>query len=103
MKNIDAKTAQTWLELNQAIIVDVREPDEHAAMHIKGATLIPLASVTKEALPPLEDRKLIMHCHFGKRSSMACRHLLEAHPELDVYNLEGGIDAWIKAGLPVES
>lgn len=102
MKTIDAKTAATWVELGEAVIVDVREPHEHTAFHIKGATLVPLGTLTPELLPPLHGKKLIMHCHFGKRSAMACQLLMKADTALDIYNLEGGIDAWMKAGLPVE-
>lgn len=103
MKTIDAKTAEAWVEMGEAAIVDVREPHEYAAFHIKNATLVPLGTLTPAMLPSLNGKKLIVHCHFGKRSAMGCQLLMNADPTLDIYNLEGGIDAWIKAGLPIEN
>lgn len=103
INSIDPKTANTWLNNNEAIIIDVREPREYAAVHIKGAKLIPLGTLETNMLPPdLGNKKLIIHCHLGGRSSMACEKLLRANPNLAVYNLEGGISAWEKAGFDVE-
>lgn len=53
LKTIDAKTLKTWLDNNEAVLVDVRESAEHAAENITGATLLPLGGVSKSALPPL--------------------------------------------------
>ena len=40
-KSIDADTAKKWLDADEALLVDVREPEEYAVCHIPGATLIP--------------------------------------------------------------
>lgn len=98
VKSIDAKTAHDWLAEGEAILIDVREPKEYDAMHIPGATLLPLGSLTATALPAVGDKKIIIHCQLGKRGSMACEKLLNT-PE--VYNLEGGIMAWAHAGFEV--
>ena len=100
---VDAKTAKAWLDSKEAIIIDVREPEEFGASHIVGATLIPLGQIEKDKLPDFTNKKLIIHCQLGKRGGMACEKLLAANPDLDVYNLEGGIVAWQKAGFKVES
>ncbi|HEU5280647.1 MAG TPA: rhodanese-like domain-containing protein [Gammaproteobacteria bacterium] len=102
MKTVDAKSAKQWLDMGEAVIIDVREPAEHAAMRIQGATNIPLGTLGQASLPEVHGKKLIAHCHFGKRSAMACQRLMLDHPELEVYNLEGGIDAWVRAGLSVQ-
>lgn len=102
IQSIDIKTAAEWLQKKEAVIVDVREPNEYATMHIKGAILLPLGSITVSKLPALTNKKLIVHCQLGKRGEMACAKLLQSNSGLPVYNLEGGIDAWQKAGLPVE-
>ena len=99
VKSVDAQTAKIWLTKQQAIIVDVREPEEYATSHINGSTLIPLGLVEKNKLPASENKKIIIHCHSGKRSHMACEKLLAEDPNLDLYNLEGGILAWQQAGL----
>lgn len=103
LKTIDAKTLKTWLDSNEAILVDVREPAEHAAENIKGATLLPLGNVSKSTLPPCAGKKLVIHCRKGGRGGSACEKLLAEDPSLDIYNLEGGIEAWNAAGLTVAS
>lgn len=98
IKNIDAKTLKIWLENNEAVVVDVRERGEHEAEKISGANLVPLATVSKNSLPECQNKKLVLHCRSGKRSSRACEKLLREDPNLEVYNLEGGIAAWSAAG-----
>lgn len=102
IKSVDAKTAKEWLSKNEAIIVDVREPGEYAAIHIAGAKLIPIGTINNEKLPELNNKKLIIHCHLGRRGETACEKLLLGNSNLDIYNLEGGITAWEKAGFDVE-
>jgi rhodanese-related sulfurtransferase len=101
IKSVDAITAREWLDNNEAVIIDVREPAEYQSVHIDGARLLPLGTLTNAELPDLNGRKLIIHCMLGKRGSMACEKLLANDPELDVYNLTGGITAWENAGLKV--
>lgn len=100
---IDAPTAKQWLDKQEAILIDVREPAEYAAQHITGATLIPLGTIQPNKLPSLQHKKLIIHCQLGKRGGMACEKLLAIDPTIELYNLEGGIVAWQQAGLPTES
>lgn len=102
IKSVDPRAASEWLANNEAIIVDVREPGEYESMHIVGAKLIPIGVVATSELPELKNKKLIMHCQFGRRGGMACEKLLSMNPALDIYNLEGGISAWEKEGLHVE-
>lgn len=103
IKTIDASTLKDWMAKGEAVIVDVREPAEHAAENISGATLLPLGSITHKALPELGSKKLVIHCRSGKRAASACEKLLIEDPNLEVYNLEGGISAWSAAGYQVES
>ena len=100
-KSIDARTANSWLQSDEAIIIDVREPGEHALIHIPGSTLIPVGAIENGKLPSLDGRKLIIHCMMGKRGGAACEKLLSGNPDLEVYNLEGGILAWQDAGFKV--
>lgn len=101
MAIIDPKIAKQWLDSGDALLVDVREPAEHRAQHIPGATLIPLSQIRAAALPPLAGRKLVVHCLKGGRAATACQRLLDENPNLAVYNLEGGIQGWTDAALPV--
>lgn len=103
VKSIDAKTANEWLCKKEAVLIDVREPEEYNAIHILGAKLIPVGSIETNKLPPEAfNKKIIIHCKLGKRGGMACEKLLSENPNLDVYNIEGGIDQWKQCGLPIE-
>jgi rhodanese-related sulfurtransferase len=103
VKNIDSQTLKKWLENDEAVLVDVREPSEHAAKNIKQANLIPLAQICSAKLPEIKNKKLVIHCHSGKRSQMACEKLLKENEDLEIYNLEGGISAFENSGCAVNS
>ncbi len=102
IKTVDATTLKQWLERNEAVVVDVREPAEHASEKIEGAVSLPLAQVSKQTLPEHQGKKLVVHCRSGMRSSNACQRLLAEDPSLEIYNLEGGIKAWTDAGQGVQ-
>ncbi len=79
------------------VLVDVREPHEHALVSIDGAELVPLGQIltdaAREILPPQE--KVIVHCHHDARSQRAAAALRENGWE-DVVFVRGGIDAWVR-------
>jgi rhodanese-related sulfurtransferase len=102
VKTVDSPTLKRWIEVGEAVIVDVREPGEHAVEHIEGAHLVPLGTLTKEALPNCTGKKVVVHCALGKRGSKACEKLLAEFPGLEVYNLEGGIASWKAAGYDIK-
>lgn len=102
-KSIDPTIAHEWIENNEAIVIDVREPHEYQESHIPGAYLIPVGTINKNNLPnTMQGKKVIIHCKFGKRGSTACEKLLSEDDNLDVYNLDGGIAAWKNAGYKTE-
>jgi len=101
-KTIDAKTLKQWLERGEAVPVDVREPAEHRAQCIEGAKLLPLSNVRASSLPARMGKKLVIHCLKGGRGSQACEKLLAEDPSLEIYNLEGGLNAWGTAGFPIK-
>src|SRR5690348_16749481 len=100
IRTIDSATLSNWLKTGEAVLVDVREPAEHAARHIAGARLVPLAAISSARLPT--GGKLVLHCQKGARGAAACEKLLRENPALEVYNLAGGIEGWGAAGLPVQ-
>lgn len=103
MKTINAQTAKEWLTKNEAVLIDVREPSEFNAIHIAGAHLIPVGEIHNDKLPAAaNNKKIIVHCKLGMRGKTACEKLLANNPNLDIYNMEGGIVAWENAGLKVE-
>lgn len=103
LRTIDAPTLKSWLDKGEAVLVDVREPGEHEASRIPGAFHLPLAKVSKSALPNSSRKKLVLHCKAGRRGGMACEKLLAEDPTLELYNLEGGLDAWVQAAHDVDS
>jgi len=74
-------------------LIDVREPFESEIARIEGAKLIPLGEITERLDELNRERPIVVHCHSGKRSAQAAR-LLQQRGFGNVYNLEGGIDAW---------
>lgn len=97
MKTMTVQELNERLKKNDIFLVDVREPEEYAQMSIPGSHLMPLATFSYDQLP-VNSNTIVIHCHSGKRSAMACDRLLAEHPQLEVYNVEGGILAWKAAG-----
>lgn len=93
--------AARWIARGEAMIVDVRSPDEFRAEHIAAAVSLPLETLPRAlaALAPGEGRRLVFQCLKGGRGAAACEAVRGAWPE--AFNLEGGIDGWKAAGLPV--
>jgi adenylyltransferase/sulfurtransferase len=88
----------------ELLLLDVREPAEHARARIEGARLVPLGALEArmEELADWRRRRVVIHCHHGGRSARACALLRERGFER-VENLSGGIDAWsltVDAGVP---
>ena len=100
--SIDAATLDRVRQQPEVVVIDVREPDEYAEAHIPGTTLIPLGQVPERVAEIPRDKTLILTCRTGNRSGQAATWLRSQGYE-DVHNLEGGILAWQKAGLPTES
>jgi adenylyltransferase/sulfurtransferase len=78
----------------QGLLIDVREPHEHAIARIEGARLIPLATLMEhiDSLPA--DRDILVHCKMGMRSARAVEMLMD-RGFTRVANVTGGIDAWL--------
>lgn len=100
---VDVAEAKEMVEAPDVAIIDVREPGEYQSGHIPGATLIPVNSVfaRKDELP--KDKKIVFVCAVGQRSALAAELAAAAGlPAESLYTLDGGTDAWRKAGHPVE-
>ena len=95
--------AQATQLINQrgAVVVDVRSADEFATGHLTGALNLPGAAL--DTVPAaLQDKAVpvIAVCQSGARSARGCAALQRAG-YTEVYNLDGGIEAWQQAGYPV--
>ena len=74
-------------------LIDVREPFEYEIARIDGSKLIPLGEIAQRADELQREQMIVVHCHSGGRSAEGVR-LLRQRGFTNVYNLEGGIDAW---------
>ena len=83
-----------------ATLIDIREADEHAREHIAGARHQPLSALSDRSPGGPGDRVLIFHCKSGARTLANAARLAGA-ANCEAYILEGGIEGWKKAGLPV--
>lgn len=83
-------------------LIDVREPHEYEAANI-GAELIPLASVAANAGRFSRDVPVVVHCKSGARSAKAIRELEEKFGFENLYNLKGGILAYLDQVQPQQA
>lgn len=86
-----------------ALVLDVREDNEMAGGRIPGAKHIPLGVLKKRVgdIERFKEAPVLVYCRSGARSAMAASQLTAAGFS-DVTNLQGGIQAWQAAGLPVK-
>jgi rhodanese-related sulfurtransferase len=85
-----------------AILVDIREADERARERIPGARHLPLSRLDEAEFALHEGKSVIFHCRSGARTlANASRLADQVGAGCDAYVVEGGLDAWRKAGLPV--
>jgi rhodanese-related sulfurtransferase len=82
-----------------SVLLDVREQDEWDAGHAPQALHIPLAELPDRVGELPEDVRAIVVCHSGGRSARATAWLTQGG--YDAVNLDGGMIAWARAGLPV--
>ena len=100
LREADPGTVKAWLEAGQAVLIDIREPDEYAREHIPGARLVPLSGFDATEFPEDHDKIGVFHCASGTRTCDAAPQILRTGFR-EVYHLHGGLRAWEKAGLAV--
>jgi rhodanese-related sulfurtransferase len=101
-KLLSPALATQLINRENAQVIDVRDAHEYAASHLPDARNIPLKDLKARAgeLASLKDNPLLLVCASGARSDQACVQLRKLGFSRLNY-LEGGIDAWKRAGLPV--
>lgn len=95
--------ATQLINREDAHILDVREAAEYAAGHLPEAKNIPGSALAGRIgeLDKFKDKPIIVCCASGMRSNKACGDLKKLGFE-KLYNLSGGVDAWVGAGYPIK-
>lgn len=88
------------LKSGSYFILDVRTPEEFKEGYIEGAILIPLAELESRLYEIPKDKPIIVYCRSGRRSASA-EDILVKNGFREVYNMKGGITAWISNNYPV--
>ena len=97
---LDTLGATRLINDTHAIVLDVREPAEFGAGHLPNARNIPLGELGKRAAELPAGKPVLICCATGARSGKAASVLKAAGRE-QVFNLDGGLQSWRQAGLPV--
>lgn len=101
LKPVDAKQAKQWIDAGEAVLIDVREHAEHAAERIPGASLAPLSAMNPGAVADAKGKIVVYHCKSGMRTQTNAAKLA-ACASGEAFFLAGGIEAWKRAGFPVQ-
>jgi rhodanese-related sulfurtransferase len=96
--------AKAMLDKGDAVVIDVRRPDEWADGHVAGAIHIPVDDVLARIDELPADKDLLFICAQGVRSGLACEMAAAMNLSTDrLYNIEEGTAAWIQKSYPTES
>jgi rhodanese-related sulfurtransferase len=92
--------AAEMIDGGEAEVVDVRRDWEWEAGHLANARHIEVNELTANAESISREQPVIFVCRSGSRSGMAAEAFREAG--WDAYHVEGGLRAWVDAGLPLD-
>lgn len=96
MKSITVQELKQWQDSGKDFqLVDVREPFENDICTLDGI-LIPMNEIPNEFQQIDKNKDVVVHCRSGKRSASVIQYLESQQGYANLYNLEGGILAWIE-------
>ena len=100
--NVSATEAVMLMSRSKPLILDVRNATEFATGHIQGAKNIPLAELGSriKEIEKFKDKPVLVHCQRGMRAKSACS-ILRAQQFSQLNNLQGGLDTWVEAKMPL--
>lgn len=103
ISQVDPRQANSMVEGQGAVVVDVREAREYASARIPGSRNVPDSEFIRRIaeIEKHKNKPIVVSCRSGARSARACV-LLKKKGFDDVYNLKGGIKAWHRADLDLE-
>jgi rhodanese-related sulfurtransferase len=99
---VSLETARAEHEAGRAVLIDIREPEEHATGVAQGARLLPMRQLSQRLheIPTRGDQPVLLICNTQNRSSATLRALREmgyAH----VRYVNGGMSEWARRGWPM--
>ena len=103
IKYLSPQLVTQTINRQDGVVVDIRNKAEYDKGHIAGAVHLALEKIQKNELSSLEKRKskpIIVVCNAGLSASAAANTLLKAG-FADVCILQGGMNTWFGANLPV--
>jgi rhodanese-related sulfurtransferase len=98
---IDVAEAKEKIDSGNVQVIDSRTPGEYMGGHVPGAINIPHMATVSQKDKLDSGKELVFICQMGSRSALACE-FAAALGFKELYNVEGGTEAWIKAGYAVE-
>ncbi|MBA3696064.1 MAG: rhodanese-like domain-containing protein [Methylotenera sp.] len=100
--NLTPNEAVTLINRSNALVLDVRDEAEFATGHIADAMHIPIADLEARLgeLKKYKTKPVLVNCQRGVRGGKACEVLRKAE-FTQVNNLQGGLNAWVAAKLPI--
>lgn len=101
LPRISPEALKRRLDEGSVVLIDVREPDEYARERIRGARLVPLSRFEQEDVSRFRDTTVVFACRTGNRTTVNARRLRSAGLP-GAMELDGGLLAWKRAGLPTE-
>lgn len=102
---VDLETARTAAAAGQALLIDIREPDEHAATGVApGALRLPLSQIKERQseIPRDPARPVLLICRTQNRSSKLAA-MLQAQGYTNVSYVDGGMKEWAARHFPTEA
>ena len=105
IQNISVEVAHKMLKKSNSprpLVLDVRYQCEYNMGHLFNALLLPYSQLeaNMSKLDAYKNHEIIVYCKSGNRSQIAC-DILSQHGFTKIYNMEGGIIAWINAGFQI--
>ncbi|MDP2328902.1 MAG: rhodanese-like domain-containing protein [Dehalococcoidia bacterium] len=100
-KRVDVHEAKEMIDAGNVQVIDAREPWEHAEGHVPGSLRIQHMAVLVQADKLARDRPILFICKSGARSAVAAEFAASLGIT-DLYNVDGGHEAWAAAGYPMD-
>lgn len=99
--DISVDGAKKMMDNQDIFVLDVRDQASFNAKHLANAHRMDVLNIEgmQDEIP--QDKNILVYCEVGIMSMAASKKLIDFGFK-DVYNIEGGLQEWIKAGYPVE-